>query len=111
MQQLRHLADQPVDVDGLDFLRMLAREGEQALHQGRGAHRGLTDGAERSADAFVGRVVAAGGQFDIADDRGQQIVEVVRDAAGQPSDRFHLLRLAQRLFGGGRRAVSSRNCA
>ena len=34
----------------------------------------------------------------VADDRGQQVVEVVRDAAGQAADRFHLLRVAQLLF-------------
>ena len=31
-----------------------------------------------------------------ADDDGEQVVEVVRDAAGELADRFHLLRLAQR---------------
>ncbi len=30
-----------------------------------------------------------------ADNRGQQIIEVVRDAAGQLAHRFHLLRLPQ----------------
>ena len=29
----------------------------------------------------------------------QQVVEVVRDAAGEPADRLHLLRLAQLLLG------------
>ena len=31
-------------------------------------------------------------------DHHQQIVEVVRDAAGEPADRFHLLRLTELLF-------------
>ena len=34
-----------------------------------------------------------------ADHRGQQIVEIVGDAAGELADRLHLLRLAQRLLG------------
>ena len=38
-------------------------------------------------------------QVERSDDAGQQIVEVVRDAAGQLADGFHLLRLQQRLFG------------
>ena len=52
-----------------------------------------------------------------ADDAGQQIVEVVRDAAGQLADRLHLLRLAQRLLGlrnassASRSAVTSRPTA
>ena len=37
-------------------------------------------------------------QLEIADDRGQQIVEVVRDAAGQMADGLHLLGLAQLLL-------------
>ena len=34
-----------------------------------------------------------------ADDDGQQIVEIMRDAARQLADRFHLLALTQRVFG------------
>ena len=34
-----------------------------------------------------------------ADDGGQHVVEVVRDAAGELADRLHLLRMAQRLLG------------
>ena len=37
-------------------------------------------------------------QFEIADDRGQQIVEIMRDAAGQLADRLHFLGLPQLLF-------------
>ena len=38
----------------------------------------------------------------------QQIVEIVRDAAGELADRLHLLRLAQRLLGASRaRAISA----
>src|SRR5262249_44849686 len=42
-----------------------------------------------------------GQQLEIATDHGQQIVEVVGDAAGQLADRLHLLRLAEMLLGGG----------
>ena len=38
-------------------------------------------------------------QLEIAGDDCQQIVEVVREAAGQLADRFHLLRLSQLPFG------------
>jgi len=34
----------------------------------------------------------------VADDRGQQIVEVVRDAAGEAAERVQLLRLPQLLL-------------
>ena len=37
-------------------------------------------------------------QIERADDAGQQVVEVVGDAAGEMADRLHLLRLPQRLL-------------
>jgi len=43
-------------------------------------------------------VDAALQQFQAADDPGQHVVEVVRDAARQLADRLHLLRLAQLLL-------------
>ena len=46
--------------------------------------------------------------IDVAEDDGEQVVEVVRDAAGQLADRLHLLRLAQRLLG--RLAPASPRC-
>ena len=53
---------------------------------------------EPAAHALLA-VEAAQREVEIADDRGEQIVEVVRDAAGEPADRLHLLRLAQRFLG------------
>ena len=38
-------------------------------------------------------------QGAVPDDDGQQVVEVVRDPAGEPPDGFHLLRLAQVILG------------
>src|SRR3712207_7344320 len=35
-------------------------------------------------------------EVERTDDAGEQVVEVVRDAAGELADRLHLLRLAQR---------------
>jgi hypothetical protein len=34
-------------------------------------------------------------QFRVADDRGEQVVEIVGHATGQPAHRFHLLRMPQ----------------
>jgi hypothetical protein len=39
------------------------------------------------------------GGFKIADDDREQIIEIMRDAAGKVADRVELLRLPQRLFG------------
>jgi hypothetical protein len=46
----------------------------------------------------VGRAEALGAlarQHDVAGDAGEDVVEVVGDAAGELADRLHLLRLAQ----------------
>ena len=48
-------------------------------------------------DRIVGRELLEQ-QVGVAEDRGEQVVEVVRDAAGEPADRFHLLRLPELLF-------------
>ena len=48
--------------------------------------------------SVAARVAVVGGvqqQLDVAGDGREQIVEVVRDAAGELSDRLHLLRLAE----------------
>ena len=62
--------------------------------------------AARLAEAMAARRVAVDSrqpalrdarlhQVERADDAGQQIVEIVRDAAGELADRFHLLRLPE----------------
>ena len=48
--------------------------------------------APASRPATVGQLAQ---QRGVAVDDGEQVVEVVGDAAGQPADRFHLLRLAK----------------
>ena len=48
-----------------------------------------------SAERLVARLVAQQQQIAEADHRGQQVVEVVGDAAGQLADRLHLLALGE----------------
>lgn len=58
--------------------------------------------AERALQAGIrvaGAPQGAIGHIDISRHDGQQIVEVVSDASGQLTDRFHLLRLSQSFFG------------
>ena len=56
----------------------------------------------RAGKVFLDRVVTTREpprrKIEAADDDGEHVVEVVRDAAGELSDRLHLLRLAQGLF-------------
>ena len=54
----------------------------------------------RSAQLGIGLALGAGHrQVEIGADDLQQVVEVMRHAAGQMADGFHLLRLAHRAFG------------
>ena len=61
------------------------------------AFGGLESVVGQPEDARLGR--ARANKIEVADHRGQQIVEVVGDAAGEMTDRLHLLCLHQRSFG------------
>ncbi len=100
-QQFRHAGDQASGIDRLGIERLAPREGQQALGERgsplRAAHRvlgraGHPVGVDRPC------LHAALQQFDVADDDGQQVIEVVGDAAGELADAFHLLGLGELLL-------------
>ena len=106
--ELDRLADQPaqqhlqfrqhvVELQRLRAQRLPAREGEQLPHQPRRAIGVLLD-LHDVLEGRIGRPVIGEQQVGIADDRGQHIVEVVRDAAGELADRLHLLALGEILL-------------
>ena len=79
--------------------RLTAREGEQPMRQcsrARGSRLRRADIARQIVDPPL--VQAKLHQLQRARDAGQQIVEIVREAAGQLSDRLHLLGLPQPLL-------------
>ena len=78
----------------IEFLA--ARKGEHALRQRRAALR-AADGIVDQASDWGHRAHALASEFEAAEDRHQQVVEIVRDAAGELADGIHLLRLEQRL--------------
>ena len=93
-QQLCGLDDQRVDVGLPRLQRLLAGEGQQMLGQIRAAFGGLVDHLGDCRELrSVGDCV--GQDLDRAGDDREDVVEVVRDAAGELPDRFHLLRLAK----------------
>ena len=93
-RHLRHRADDLVEVEGDRLEHLLAAEGQQLARQRCGALGGVQDLIHLRRHRRIG-LDAVRHQLRIAADRGQQVVEVVRDAAGEPADRLHLLRLAQ----------------
>ncbi len=72
-------------------------ERQQLLGQRGGAHRGAADGVERLRHLAPRRLLH-GRDLALAQDDGEQVVEVVGDAPGEIADRLHLLRLPDLLF-------------
>ena len=102
------LADQPAqqhlqvgqhfaELQRLRPQRLAAREGEQLPHQAGGPVGVLLD-LHDVLEGRIGRAVVGEQQVGIADDRGQDVVEVVGDAAGELADRLHLLALDETLL-------------
>ncbi len=98
VEQVDHAADQRVDVDHLGLQRLASGEGEQLAGQRRGARRGL-DHRLGEADPLVLGEARPAQHVGRALDHGQEIVEIVSDAAGQLAERLHLVRLAQLVLG------------
>ncbi len=105
LQEVGHPAHQPGEVDRLGLQVLAPGEGEHALRQRRAALGTLDGVVEQAQQAGVlGQALAQ--EFEAAQHRHQQVVEVVGDAAGELAHRLHLLglgqgslRLRQRLFG------------
>ena len=95
--QLRHRLDLGADIEYLRLQGLPAGERQQLSGQLGGALHRLGDRVD-IAPAPLFRQFAAAQEIGRGADDGQQIVEIVRHAAGQLSDRFHLLRLAQRFL-------------
>ena len=97
LQQIEHPDQHAVGVRRLGLESLLPGERKQAVGELDPAH----DRIDRPARPVgILRVVleVVGDQFEIAEDRGQKIIEIVRDTAGQLTDGFHFLRLAQRFL-------------
>ena len=89
-----------VEVDALGKQRLGAGEGKQTAGQRGGARRAFHRIVEVHHHLAPGTVEAAEREVDPADDDGEHVVEVVRDAAGELADRLHLLHLAKLGLGG-----------
>jgi hypothetical protein len=98
LQQIDHALDQGAQIHRHRSQILLPRERQQALRQRRAAFRALQRAVDQPMQArIVGDALAQ--QIEIAHHRHQQIVEIMRDAAGELADRLHLLRLPQLLLG------------
>jgi hypothetical protein len=92
--QVAHVEDQACDVDRARLQRLSARKSQQALDQQLGPFGRL----QRHIDQpKLSRVVRAAPveQIEAADDRRQEIVEIVGDPSHELAHRLQLLRLPQ----------------
>ena len=99
MQQRPDAGDDPVQIDRLRVHPLLAGEGQQLRRQARAPLGRGHGGGQRSGEPLVRRLDPCLEQFEIAEDCGQQIVEIVRHAGGQLPDRLDALCLPQLRLG------------
>ncbi len=94
LEQSPHLLDDRGDVHDPGREELAAREGEQLGGERRGSLRRVADLAQVGG----GRVAVPdppAEQLGVAEDAGEEVVEVVSDAAGEPADRLEPLRLVK----------------
>ena len=91
-QHLLHAIDQPRHIDRLRSQFLAAGEGEHALGQRGAAVGALHRAIDQTQQARIVRQSFAQ-KLQVAEDHHQQIVEVVRDAAGELAEALQLLHL------------------
>ncbi len=91
---MRQLGQHVGDVEDARLQALLARERQELAHEVRGAVGVLLD-LHDVGEGRIARPEAQQQKIAEADHRGQQIVEVVRHAAGELAHRLHLLRLGE----------------
>lgn len=92
------LGEVVLEVQGLRVQDLLAGEREQLPGQVRGPFARVPDVLDRRAPRIV-RKGASQQHLAVAVHDREDVVEVVRDATGQPSDGLHLLRVPELRFG------------
>ena len=95
-QHRLRLCEDAVQIQGFGTRHLLSREGQELPGQRRRTFRARMHLLERLEQRGIGNARlggAAGGELAVPDDDGQEIVEVVRHAAREVTDRLHLLRL------------------
>ena len=98
-QQHLQLRQDVVELQRLRAKRLAARKRQKLPHQPRRPVGVLLD-LHDVLKGRIGRAVVGEQEIGIADDRGQHIVKVMRDAAGELADRLHLLALREVLLQG-----------
>ncbi len=99
VQHFQVFRDDAVEVDNLRRQHLLAAEGEQLASECSGALSGSSDFLGGPAQRGVGPDTLQE-ELGVSRDHHEQVVEVMGDAAGEATDGFHLLGLAELLLQG-----------
>ena len=94
-QHVAQIGNQMAQVQGFGVQILPSREGEQAFGQRGTAFDRPQNRVGHRLQAFVPIGQQVADQFGIGHDDRENVVEVVRDAAGQLADGLHLLSLAK----------------
>ncbi len=86
----RALLHDGAEGDRLAVLRVLAAEGQDAGDQLAGAPAGLGGLEQAGPGGVAGRDVQLG-ELQLAEDAGEDVVEIMGDAAGERAEGLHLL--------------------
>ena len=92
VQEVAQVRQRIAQIQKLGLERLLAREGEQLAHEARRTVGVLVDLFEVRVIGMP-RIALQQQQIAVPADRGQQVVEVMRDPARKLPDRLHLLAL------------------
>src|SRR5262249_12967580 len=94
--EMRYLSNDPVDIHRPEIRVGLARKRQQLMNDSGSAFDRFFDDAERLGEPVSFGVTGHDGRIDR--NHVQDVVEVVRKAAGKLADRLQLLNFAQLLF-------------
>lgn len=97
LEELFQIEDERIEIENDGLEELLAAEGEELAGEAGGLLAGLADEPNLLARALALYLQLQ--HFGIADDGGEEIVEIVGHAAGQPPDGLQLLRVAEQVLG------------
>ncbi|MNL26813.1 hypothetical protein D3C87_1483660 [compost metagenome] len=94
--QFRKAANELTYVCPTGVERLAAAKGQKLSCQPRAVLSGILGFSKQTSNAFVAEHAFC--HFKVAADDSEKVIEVVRQTAGQLTNRFHFLRLAQLLL-------------
>ncbi len=86
-----HSGDKSVEIDRGQGHWLLPREGEELCSEACPALSGRTCGGEKARQGLIASAEPRSEHFEVAENRYQQVIEIVRAPASKLTNRLHLL--------------------